>query len=240
MFDMDYCIDQPGCLGDILFTLKIAEELSKKGTVYWQISPAFWNNGISRIKSSSLISPHSPKVVRGGEVIKLCDLTHRSDPELMRIKYTSLGMEWDGWSDYIKYDRNYDVESALKQHFGLQDGDPFIFYNDTYGPGQKHNGVVKSIPEDYDGKIIKLEVFEGVTVFDWAWIFENAEQIHTVDTSIMYVIETLNLKANRMTCHPRHYKFAIPQIYNLFKKPWEFIEYDRDTWRELCPNEEEF
>jgi len=234
MFDMDYCIDQPGCLGDILFTIKIAEELSKKGTVYWQVAPTFWNNGISRVKTSAVIGPSSPKNVRGGEVIKL------SDTELMRIKYTSIGMDWSDWADYVKYDRNTDIENALRQHFNLSEGEPFIFYNDTYGPGQKHNGVVNSIPKNYDGKIIKLEIFEGVTVFDWAWIFENAEEIHTVDTSILYVIETLNLKSKKMTCHPRHYKFSNSQINNLFKKPWEFIEYDRDTWRELCPNEEEF
>lgn len=237
---MDYCIDEPGCLGDILFTLKIGEELSKKGKVYWQIAPTFWDSGISRVKTSAMIHPSSPKNISGGEVIKLCDLTHRSDPELMRIKYTSVGMDWSDWADYVKYDRNYDLESALKNHFNLVDGEPFIFYNDTYGPGQKHNGVIDSIPKDYDGKVIKLEIFEGVTVFDWSWIFENAEEIHTVDTSILYVIETLNLKSKKMTCHPRHYKFSNSQINNLFKKPWEFIEYDRDTWRELCPNEEEF
>ena len=28
---MKYCIDQPGSLGDILFSIKIAEELAKKG-----------------------------------------------------------------------------------------------------------------------------------------------------------------------------------------------------------------
>lgn len=237
---MDYCIDQPGCLGDILFTLKIGEELSKKGTVYWQIAPTFWNSGINRIKTSAIIGPSSPKNVRGAEVIKLCDLTHRSDPELMKIKYTSIGMDWNDWADYVKYDRDPDIENAIRQHFNLSEGEPFIFYNDTYGPGQKHNGVVNSIPKNYSGKIIKLEIFEGVTVFDWAWIFENAEQIHTVDTSILYVIETLNLKCKKMTCHPRHYKFSNSQINNLFKKPWEFIEYDRDNWRKLCPNEEEF
>ena len=28
-------------------------------------------------------------------------------------------------------------------------------------------------------------------------------------------------------------------INNLFKKPWNFVEYDRDTWRECCPDEAE-
>ena len=76
-------------------------------------------------------------------------------------------------------------------------------------------------------------------MFDWGWIFENAEQIHTVDTSILYVIESLDIKSNTLSCHPRHYKFINPMINNLFKKPWNLVEYDRDTWRECCPDEAE-
>ena len=49
---MKYCIDQPGSLGDILFSIKIAEELAKKGEVYWYIAPCFWESGVSRIKVS--------------------------------------------------------------------------------------------------------------------------------------------------------------------------------------------
>ena len=45
---MKYCIDQPGCLGDILFTLKIGEVLSEKGEVDWFVNPSFWESGISR------------------------------------------------------------------------------------------------------------------------------------------------------------------------------------------------
>lgn len=237
---MDYCIQQPGCLGDILFTLKIAEELSKKGKVYWYVSPVFWNNGICRIKSSAIIGPNVPEYVENTELIKLCNLTVGRDIEVMRIKYTSVGMDWNNWPDYVKYDRNPDIENALRLHLNIEKGEPFIFYNDTYGWNQKHYGVVNSIPKDYGGKVVKLEVFENLTIFDWCWILENAEEIHTVDTSILCVIETLNLKCKKMTCHPRHYKQAIPAINNILFKPWDFIEYDRDEWRRLCPNENEF
>jgi len=68
---------------------------------------------------------------------------------------------------------------------------------------------------------------------------ENAEQIHTIDTSIQYVMETLDLKASRIVAHPRHYKYTIPHVSRLFKKPWEWIEYDRETWRECAPQESE-
>lgn len=239
---MDYCIQQPGCLGDILFTIKIAEELSKRGKVHWYVSPIFWNNGINKVITSENVNigPHVPASMPEAETINLCNLTHRSDPELARAKYTAVGMDWRDWGDYVKYDRNPEIELALKNHFGIEDGEPFILYNDTYGFSQKHTGVVNSIPKDYDGKIIKLEVFEGITVIDWAWIFENAEEIHTVDTSILMVIEPLDIKATKMTIHPRHYKYAPPQLEGLYRKPWKILDYDRDTWRECCLQEAEF
>ena len=45
---MKYCIDQPGCFGDILFTLKIGEVLSEKGEVDWFVNPSFWETRFLR------------------------------------------------------------------------------------------------------------------------------------------------------------------------------------------------
>jgi hypothetical protein len=234
-----YCIDQPGCLGDILFTLKIAEELSKTGDVYWNIAPVFWSSGIDRIISSAILGPHYPRFIHDADNIKLCDLCKGDDPAVMTKKYEVVNIDWGDWSDYVKYDRISENEHSLRKHFNIEIGDPFILYNDTYGFDGKHHGVIDGIPKNYDGKIIKLEVFQDASIFDWCWIFENAEQIHTVDTSIQFVIETLDTKAE-LNVHPRHYKYTIPQVAKLFKKPWKWVEHDRDTWRKLCPREAEY
>lgn len=237
---MIYCINQPGCLGDILFALKIAEELSKKGEVYWYISPIFWERGLSRLKSSAKIGPDVPTFVQDSVVINLCDICDRSDPDLMIKKYEVSGnIEWEDWSDYVKYERNYEVENNLKEQLGISPGEKYILFNEKYGMNQTHHGVRKHIPKDYDGKIIEMQILGGITIFDWCGIIENAEEIHTVDTSILMVIETLNLKAKKMTVHPRHYKYTIPHLSRLFKKPWEWIEYDKETWRECASQEAE-
>ena len=39
-----------------------------------------------------------------------------------------------------------------------------------------------------------MDFYEGVTLFDWIKIFENAEEIHTVETSVYYILEKLNLE----------------------------------------------
>ena len=236
---MKYCIDQPGSLGDILFSIKIAEELAKKGEVYWYIAPCFWESGVSRIKVSDNVhlGPDVPRYVSGAETIKLTDLTERHDPDLMIKKYEVAGVDWEDWVDYLKYDRDLETEKELKEFLGIEDGDRYILMNQIYGTNQIHLGVKRDLPKDYPGKIIEMQVFNESTIFDWCGIFENAEEIHTVDTSIQYVIESLDISA-KLVVHPRHYNTP-PIVSKLFKKPWEWINHDRDTWRKLAPQEAE-
>ena len=124
----------------------------------------------------------------------------------MLKKYAVVDMDWSDWSSYVKYDRDYDKENELREFLGIQKGEKYILLNDMFGMYNVHKGVQRSIPEEYDGKIIKMNVYNESTIFDWCGIFENAEEIHTVDTSILLIIETLKLKAKKMVMHPRHYK----------------------------------
>ena len=237
---MKYCIDQPGSLGDILFSIKIAEELSKSGEVYWYIAPCFWESGVSRIKTSSNVhmGPDILRYIGEAKNIKLTDLTERHDPNLMIKKYEVAGVDWEDWADYLKYERNLETENDLKEFLGIKDGDRYILINEHYGMEQIHLGVKQGLPKDYPGKIIEMKIFNESTIFDWCGIIEDAEEIHTVDTSIQYVIETLDLPNTKLVAHPRHYK-TIPIVSKLFKKSWNWIEYDRDTWRKLVPMEAE-
>lgn len=235
----NYVIDQPGCLGDILFTLKIAEELSKVGNVYWNVFPIFWNNGISKIISSANIGPNQPSYIEDAYILKLTDLCPAYDSELMIKKYQSVGIEWEDWSNYLKYTRDSDKENFLLEQLNLKKGDPFILYNENLGQGSKHLGVVNTLPQDYDGKIVKMEIIPGFNIFDWCSVFEQAEQIHTVDTSLQYVIETLSIKATDLIVHPRHYLYTKSQVSILFKKPWKWVEYigfDNESWSKISPS----
>ena len=75
------------------------------------------------------------------------------------------------------------------------------------------------------------------SVFDWCWIMENAEQIHIVDTCLNYIIDTLDLKADTLICHPRHYKNTEECVGKLFDAPWQWVDYERWLWREKVTEE---
>jgi hypothetical protein len=235
-----FCIDQPGSLGDILFSVKIAHELSKIGEVYWRIAPTYWQSGVSRIEfpDNVHVGPEFPQHISGATNLKLTDLTERHDPNIMTEKYRVAGVEWEDWASYLKYKRNPKREKELQEFLGIEDGDKYIVYNEYYGLHQIYKGVKQGLPENYEGKLVELKVFNEATIFDWCAILENAEEIHTVDTSIQYVIETLNLPNTKLVVHPRHYK-TTPCVSKLFKKPWQWMEVDKDTWRQLAPDEAE-
>ena len=74
-------------------------------------------------------------------------------------------------------------------------------------------------------------------VFDWCSVIENAEQIHIVDTCLNYIIDTLNIQADTLVCHPRHYKNTEECVGKLFSAPWQWVDYEQWLWREKVPQE---
>jgi len=221
-----YWIDQPGCLGDLLFTAKIGHELSRRGQVVWPIYQHMWDNGINRLITNTNYVPQGIQPTADSEIIKLSD-------ESMDTKYTSVEIDQQDYKYHIKYRRDDSIEQSLRAAFGIRPGEPFVLFNDEYSFNKRHAGVELLIPKDYDGKIVKMSVIPNVTIFDWCWLLENAEQIHTVDTSINYVIETLDLHATRLVLHPRHPTYTRKTIGHFFDVQWEWIDWPMDTWKDL-------
>lgn len=77
----------------------------------------------------------------------------------------------------------------------------------------KYNLINTTFLSDFSGKIdIKVEndyrnvhmsTKEGFTLLDWCLVMENAETIHTVSTSILYVLELLPLKNEELHIYKR-------------------------------------
>jgi hypothetical protein len=161
-----------------------------------------------------------------------------SQEPILENKYKIAGIDPLGYQRHIIYRRDENLEQALRDAVGLKPGDPFILLNDEYSFNKHHHGVEKLLPQGYDGKIIKMSVIPGVTIFDWSWMFENAEEIHTVETAINYVIDTLDIKAKRLVAHPRNTRTR-SVVGHLFHAPWEWIDWPIDEWRNLVPDEAE-
>lgn len=78
---------------------------------------------------------------------------------------------------------------------GLKDDSEYVFFNKYANTKNIKYGGLNDL--SFDLPTIELEIKEGFTLFDWCKVFENATEIHTVHTSINYVIDKLDIKAKK-------------------------------------------
>ena len=230
---------QQGGQGDIGKNQKESKKRGKKKSVYHPVTHEMWNSGVNQLITDEVVC--GPNIDLPTENVMLYDCSNQPKPngsaDIMTSKYASSGVGWYDWRDYFTYKRDYERENRLKKRLGIEDGEPFIFANKWYSFRKPHDGVELSIPEDYDGKVIWMDTNLTESVFDWCWILENAEQIHIVDTCLNYIVDTLNIKADTLICHPRHYKNTEECVGKLFNAPWQWVDYERWLWREKVPQE---
>ena len=69
-----------------------------------------------------------------------------------------------------------------------------------------------------------MEFIEGTNLMDWCKALENASGIITVDTSIQYIMEKLELNYDFFDCYPRDGGKGnhLNNIIKIFNIPWEY------------------
>jgi hypothetical protein len=218
-------INQPAGLGDIFFCQKIAETfLYNEYEVIWPVNSAINWIGEYLINSSTIkyINKEEYKPEQNDIVINLDGAQNITGGLIMPSKYDILNIEWEDWVDYFNFKRNKEKEDNLYYDIlKLQDNENYTFINKYYGTPPHY--LEYNIKENYEGKIVNLEMLDNFTIFDWCKVIENANRISIVDTSLNYIIEKINIKSKEMLCYCRHGEFTYNQILFLFKKPWKYL-----------------
>ena len=139
----------------------------------------------------------------------------------MRTKYQLIGNNDTNWQSHLKFVRNPERENNLRKEFGLEQDERFVFVNSFFRglfEVQESQFEVKT-----DLKIVKNDT-KPRHIFDYCWLLENAKEIHTVETSLCYLIDVLNTTEN-LTMYPRkidgvkqHEDYEY--ISGIFKKYW--------------------
>jgi hypothetical protein len=212
---MKYIFNQYQGLGDILFCEPIARHFYDEGNneIFWSINDEFmWlTNYIKYInfvpKSSHHIDYESlhlgltspdvyfvPLRFANPIVRKLKPHDYSDQYHTMLDKYRMLGLPEDMWKTF-KWERNLEKENEL-YNLLVKDKN-YILINSKWSDG---NVLIKT---DSTFQRINMDILDGFTLFDWAKIIENASEIHTVSTSNLFLLETLNLKADKVYIYPR-------------------------------------
>jgi hypothetical protein len=213
-------INQPSGLGDILYTMQIGLILSNLGfEVLWPIIDqygwlcnVFANSGVTFISQTlfersmrNIVTTIAKSVLETNEPVicnEICYIplvrslyNHRGKKAAhQHSKYVMLGLDGfaENWATAINPTFNpYKIRSL---HNNLcRGGGAYIFCNNMIGsPNGYHEIVNRSIPcTKSKYPIVYNSYIKGYNPFDWAEIYSGAKEIHTPDTSLVYVIEIL-------------------------------------------------
>ena len=245
-------IYQPCGLGDILFLQKICKLYIKKG--YRIIFPVIYeyewlNNYIDGVEFISwedkekklthsdklpdnIIFPYKEKYDPFSDHIftdEFVFIIGFKTPEgrVMDFKYNNIGLPFDDWSEYLTFNRDKSKEDNLFYNIlGLKDGEEYVFVNRNYQMRPNiltHNGISNN-PAHYNKKVVEMGIYDGFTIFDWCKVIENASEIHMIETSLNYVLESKEMR-NKLTSNLNlyHRYGSFHEVRHLFKLNWNYI-----------------
>ena len=144
-------------------------------------------------------------------------LTPDHEPAYWQSKRFS---ESDKYS-WIKYNGIYDYYD-----FRLKDDDDYVFINRNYQmrPNVLFYDRISNNEMFYNKKVIEMSIIDGFSIFDWCKVLEKASEIHMIETSLNYVLESDEMK-NKITKNINlyHRQNYFNEVDYLFKLNWNYI-----------------
>lgn len=237
-------VRQAAGIGDIFFCQKIANffaTIKKVDRIVWPVKPEFlyvkeylrnrWCIPTSYVSTEDDF-PHkelynSPQktIIEAPEVTFLPLHGHDLlDSSVMKSKYKLAELEWDDWADDFVFTRNKEKENELFfKYLKLDADEKFVFVNHNFAsppdvqtrPFALNTGGMRQV---------NLEIVPGYTIFDWCMVLERAEHIVTVETSLNYLIEVLNIRATKLMMLSKWNPPDFHHIEGLFKRNWNYIK----------------
>jgi len=205
-------INQPTGLGDILFTVPIARHYKEKGyTVIYPYDTIFGDIGkhfpdlvfIDRKELKFDYECREERVYNNVRIIPMrwSNGTGCINEYTMLSKYELVDLPLELWST-LTWKRDTENENKLRNVLP----EDYVLVNKNW-----HHSIKKmeiEITSEYP--IVEMGMIKGFTLLDWCKVLEDAKEIHTVGTSLVYVLEILGLKAH------------------LYRRPgeWNFRNYD--------------
>ena len=238
-------IRQPAGLGDIIFCHKIAHAISKEGfEVYWPIVDSYYESVLKYMNTDfinfcresdnfpmkELYNSKMPGPIQNrdtGDIyvpLQYSDLNFSKNESVMKVKYKIVNIEHNGWQEFFSIHRDKQREEHLfYEHFNLKDDTKYAIVNRWFGTTM--DGYRKDIDVPDGLKVIEMESLGFDNIFDWCKVFENATEIHTVETAICYILEKIELNATVKKIYSRNCADrGFDYINGIFSKTdWEYI-----------------
>jgi hypothetical protein len=208
---------QPFGLGDLIFAQGIAHHYMKAGMrAYWPVVDQYIHHIrrayplIEWLPENFHITPRLYEV----EQVKY-DLLHSlvapirwsntfqqvEYKDVMRAKYDMYGLDWTKWTESAQWVRDMFKEDDLMGITGADSGTPYNLISENWGMAKGLNRVPVDVKNGL--RNIYITQLEGFSLFDWAKVMQNAEQIHFVSSSNIFLLELLEVKASEIHIYQR-------------------------------------
>lgn len=233
-------INQPAGIGDILFCYKLAVNFCDSGfKVVWPVIPLYLSDLQTYIEPhpnikftsidsefplKSFFTQNEATLVKTDEgdvylPLTFADRYYSPGESFLKAKYKLCDAQfpYNSWSDAIKLKRDSEKESRLfYEVLGLQEDDEFVLVNKKFGTAPDVRK--KSFAVEESCKVVELRIVENFSLFDWCLVIERAQKIYSVDTSLFFLIELLDLKDTPLFAYSRHSHFI--HVDDLFTSNW--------------------
>jgi len=238
-------IKQPAGLGDILLCQKIASSYVDKGfRVLWPVISNYIflkdyivTRGVEFLDEKEdflgkeIYLSNTLKILQKNNFlfIPLCTADQFSYHNSMLVsKFIFSNVEnYKDWADYFTLRRNLKREKYLENILRLPE--KFNLINKRYGTPPQYEKYNNNIIVNNGNKNIEMNILGFDNPFDWCGVFEKAQEIHTVDTSLSLILTKLKLNNvnlyERINSGPHTYKLPTNNYLHkdFFPESWKIF-----------------
>jgi hypothetical protein len=158
--------------------------------------------------------------------IPIQDASHIiTDVPIMEAKFKLAGTISCGWEKYFNFKRNETREKELYHDVcRLSDNEKFNFLNLNYASPPNILRYSNKICFKEDLKIIEMQVIDGYNLFDWCKVFEKAQEIQTIATSICFIIDKMATTNNiTMYRRPEQNEYNYINEKKIYTREWNRV-----------------
>jgi len=212
-------INQPAGLGDIFFCQKIGYHYQKQGfEIIWPVKPVY--SYLPEYLKNFIYPVEDISSFKNITSYLSLDGCTKNANEIMREKYKVAQVkEYQDWADYFTFERNFKREQKILEHFDIKEGEKFNLINYNFASPPNVEKIDIKIKNNHRDIYMNFLGFDNI--FDWCGIIEKAEEIHTVNTSICYMIEKLKT-TDKLFMYQRKYMKNWDYIDGIYKRPWSY------------------
>ena len=191
---MKVIINQPFGVGDILFISPLVKSLDVEHATWPVVDHYHWIKEYLTLPNVHFIkeSEYTPAdYVDYIEVpFRHADHIVTDSMDCMSAKYQLLGADLELWRT-LTFDRNKQKEQELAKLLNIEPEVEYVFVNNNFASPEYNYAANISISSNM--RVVEQQYIEGFTLLDWCGVLEKAAEVHTVSTSLFFVIEALQL-----------------------------------------------